>query len=93
MFEGSRHEVLHDKEQERAREIIKDWVLTHLTAPEPVSEPASQPLQESIHAEAELTPECEPDTQRDIVPQAPQEEEPELSSTSQSVQEDTNADT
>ena len=32
VFEGSRHETLHDKEQERARELIKDWILGHLSA-------------------------------------------------------------
>lgn len=30
MFEGSRHETLHDREQERARNLIKDWILDHL---------------------------------------------------------------
>ncbi|CAI8010888.1 Monoglyceride lipase [Geodia barretti] len=41
VFEGSHHETLHDKEQERARELIKEWVLSHLTAAQ-VTEPHSQ---------------------------------------------------
>ena len=32
-FEGNRHEVLHDRDQERARQLIKDWVLDHLSPP------------------------------------------------------------
>lgn len=39
MFEGSRHETLHDKEQERARELIKEWVLSHLTVATAQSDP------------------------------------------------------
>ena len=41
-FEGSRHEVLHDKDQEQARQLIKDWILNHLTAPPP-PQPEQQP--------------------------------------------------
>ena len=32
-FEGSRHEILHDREQERARQLITDWVLAHRSPP------------------------------------------------------------
>jgi hypothetical protein len=58
VFEDSRHETLHDKDQERAKELIKDWVLAHLTDPEPAAEHTSQPTpssesqptEESTHA-------------------------------------------
>ena len=32
-FEGSRHEILHDRDQENAMELIRDWILSHLTTP------------------------------------------------------------
>ena len=27
-FEGSRHEILHDKDQHHARDMIRDWILS-----------------------------------------------------------------
>jgi len=30
-FEGSRHEVLHDIEQNRAREVVEVWINTMIT--------------------------------------------------------------
>ena len=64
MFEGSRHETLHDKEQERARELIKEWVLSHLTGP-PVPEPQSQEPQ----LEEPPQPQSEPSTEEQLVKQ------------------------
>ena len=32
-FESSRHEVLHDKDQQRARNMIKEWILSLPTLP------------------------------------------------------------
>lgn len=29
-FEGNRHEVLHDRSQEEAKELIKDWLIAHM---------------------------------------------------------------
>lgn len=57
VFEGSRHEVLHDKEQERARELIKDWVLAHLAAA-PVPGPQSAEPEDLAKAQT-AAPCCE----------------------------------
>lgn len=61
VFEGSRHEVLHDKDQERAREVLKDWVLAHLTVSVPSSQPKSA-QSESAEVEGQKTVEEQLDT-------------------------------
>ena len=69
MFEGSRHETLHDKEQERARKLIKDWILNHLStasvslAQSEVKEPPSalggqESSEEPLQSEQQSTSEC-----------------------------------
>ena len=52
MFEGSRHETLHDREQERARELIKEWVLSHLTTVQVPDEPQSQSQNSPSHSDS-----------------------------------------
>ena len=46
VFEGSRHEVLHDKDQDRARQLISDWVLEKLTAMPCDTPPSNENTQE-----------------------------------------------
>lgn len=91
MFEGNRHETLHDKDQERVRELIKDWVLAHLTDPEPAVEHLSEPPPSTeskstgestkTASEPNETTEGQLGTQQDTMPQ-----EPESSDTSHAVQ-------
>ena len=91
MFEGSRHETLHDKDQERVRELIKDWVLAHLTDPEPAVEHVSQspPSTESKPTGGSAETASGPDqtTEGQLgTEQATMPQEPESSDTSQTVQ-------
>ena len=80
VFEGSRHEVLHDKDQERAREMIKEWVLAHLTVSSQPTSTQPKPT-ESDEVEPEKAAEEQLDTQ---------EKEPEVdSSSTQQVEENT----
>ena len=32
VFNGSRHEIFHDKDQEIARQVVLDWLNAHCTA-------------------------------------------------------------
>ena len=41
-FQGSHHEILHDREQDRARQLIVDWILARLNGPV-LSTPEVQP--------------------------------------------------
>lgn len=70
VFEGNRHEVLHDKDQERAREMIKEWVLAHLTV-----SPQSTSTQSKPTESGEVDPEKAVEEQLDT-----QEKEPEVDS-------------
>lgn len=45
IFQGNRHEVLHDKDQERARKLINDWILARLRGPTACTESSSPPLE------------------------------------------------
>ena len=87
VFEGNRHEVLHDKDQESARELIKDWVLAHLTAPEQ-SEHTSEPTSSSeIQTTEESTSGLEQMAEGQLdTQQATMVQEPVLSSSSQAVE-------
>ena len=51
MFEGSRHEVLHDKDQDRARQLISDWVLERLAKVPCDTPPSNENTQETGTAE------------------------------------------
>ena len=59
MFEGSRHEVLHDKDQDRARQLISDWVLEKLAAT-----PCDTPPSNANTLEAETTEQAEITTEQ-----------------------------
>ena len=59
VFEGSRHEVLHDKDQDRARQLISDWVLEKLAAA-----PCDTPPSNANTLEAETTEQAEITTEQ-----------------------------
>ena len=79
MFDGSRHDVLYDKERERAKVMIKDWVLAHLRVSEPSSDPTSTQSKPT---------ESEPEETVEEQASIPQEKEPEVyPSSTQQVEE------
>ena len=77
VFEGSRHEVLHDKDQERARQLISDWVLERLADVPCDTSPSNENTQQveiteqaETTEQAEITEEAETTEQAEITEQA-----------------------
>ena len=52
VFEGSRHEVLHDKDQDRARQLISDWVLEKLASTPCDTPPSNEQAETTEQAES-----------------------------------------
>ena len=73
VFEGSRHEVLHDKDQERARQLISDWVLERLA-----DRPCDTPPSNETTQQAETAKQAETTEQAEITEQAETTEQAEI---------------
>ena len=70
VFEGSRHEVLHDKDQDRARQLISNWVLERLADVPCDTPPSNENTQQAKTAEqAEITEQAENTEQTEITDQ------------------------
>ena len=71
VFEGSRHEVLHDKNQDRARQLIGDWVLERLADRPCDTPPSNETTQQAGTAEqAESTEQAETTDKAETTEQA-----------------------
>ena len=77
VFEGSRHEVLHDKDQDRACQLIGDWVLERLADGPCDTPPSNETTQQAGTAEqaestekAETTEQAETTDKAEITEQA-----------------------
>ena len=70
MFEGNRHEVLHDKDQDRARQLISNWVLERLADVPCDTPPSNENTQQAETAEqVEITEQAENTEQTEITDQ------------------------
>ena len=86
VFEGSRHEVLHDKDQNRARQLTSDWVLERLADVPCDTPPSNENTQQAGTAEqAESTEQAETTEQTEITEQVETTDKAEITEQAESL--------